>query len=148
MAANSALAYKEPGKIHWHALTSLNDMQTQAFAKYYKLDIVRVPYRDGTQALNDLTENRIQLYSSSYAVARPAVEAGKIQQSRSRRRNAPTPCPTGREEQRVVVVGADELRDGRDGIAARPIFHDHRLPPALGKAVGHQPRANVGSRPG
>ena len=53
-------------------------MQTQAFAKYHKLDIVRVPYRDGTQALNDLTENRIQLYSSSYAVARPAVEAGKI----------------------------------------------------------------------
>ena len=57
-----ALAYKEPGKINWHALTSLNDMQTQAFAKHHKLDMVRVPYRDGIQALNDLTENRIQLY--------------------------------------------------------------------------------------
>jgi tripartite-type tricarboxylate transporter receptor subunit TctC len=77
LAGLVALAHKEPGKINWHALTSLNDMQTQAFAKRHTLDIVRVPYRDGTQALNDLTENRIQLYSSSFAVVRPAVEAGK-----------------------------------------------------------------------
>lgn len=78
LAELAALARKEPGKLNWHAITSLNDMQTQAFAKFHKLDIVRVPYRDGTQALNDLSENRIQLYSSSYAVARPAVLAGKV----------------------------------------------------------------------
>src|SRR5262249_13877327 len=66
-----ALARKEPGKLNWHAITSLNDMQTQAFNKFHSLEMVRVPYRDGTQALNDLAENRIQLYSSSFAVARP-----------------------------------------------------------------------------
>src|SRR5262249_46502397 len=31
LAGLVALAYQEPGKINWHALTSLNDMQTQAF---------------------------------------------------------------------------------------------------------------------
>ena len=73
-----ALARKEPGKLNWHALTSLNDMQTQAFGKFHRLEMVRVPYRDGTtQALNDLAENRIQLYSSSFAVVRPQVLAGK-----------------------------------------------------------------------
>ena len=116
LAGLVALAYKEPGKIHWHALTSLNDMQTQAFAKYHKLDIVRVPYRDGTQALNDLTENRIQLYSSSYAVARPAVEAGKIRPiavTATQRANALPDVGTAREQ------GYPELEfDGMVGVFA------------------------------
>lgn len=72
-----ALARKAPGKLNWHALTSLNDMQTRAFDKFHRLEMVRVPYRDGIQALNDLAENRIQLYSSSFAVVRPQVIAGK-----------------------------------------------------------------------
>ena len=116
LAGLVALAYKEPGKINWHALTSLNDMQTQAFAKYHRLDIVRVPYRDGTQALNDLTENRIQLYSSSYAVARPAVEAGKIRPiavTATRRANALPDVGTAREQ------GYPELEfDGMVGVFA------------------------------
>lgn len=116
LAGLVALAYKEPGKINWHALTSLNDMQTQAFAKYHRLDIVRVPYRDGTQALNDLTENRIQLYSSSYAVARPAVEAGKIRPiavTATQRANALPDVGTAREQ------GYPELEfDGMVGVFA------------------------------
>ncbi len=73
-----ALAKKEPGKLNFHAITSLNDLQFQAFLKVAGLDVVRVPYRDGVQALNDLAEGRIQAYSSAFAVARPQVQAGKV----------------------------------------------------------------------
>lgn len=73
-----ALARKEPGKLNFHAITSLNDLQFQSFLKLAGLDVVRVPYRDGVQALNDLSENRIQAYSSAFAVARPQVQAGKV----------------------------------------------------------------------
>jgi tripartite-type tricarboxylate transporter receptor subunit TctC len=72
------LARKQPGKLNWHAVTSLNDLQFQAFLKVGNLDMVRVPYRDGIQALNDLAESRIQVYSSAFAVARPQVQAGKV----------------------------------------------------------------------
>jgi len=71
-------AKAEPGKLNWAAVTGLNDFQFQAFAKTAGIDIVRVPYRDPVQAANDLAENRIQAYSSAYAISRPQVEAGKI----------------------------------------------------------------------
>lgn len=73
-----ALAKKEPGKLNWHSVTSLNDLQFQAFIKVAGIDMVRVPYRDGVQALNDLAEGRIHAYSSAFAVARPQVLAGKV----------------------------------------------------------------------
>ena len=71
-------AKKEPGKLNFHAITSLNDLQFQAFIKTAGIEMVRVPYRDGVQALNDLSENRIQALSGAYAVSRPQVQAGKV----------------------------------------------------------------------
>lgn len=73
-----AAARKDPGKLNWAAVTGLNDFQFQAFAKTAAISIVRVPYRDGVQALNDLAEGRIHAYSSAYAISRPQVQAGKI----------------------------------------------------------------------
>lgn len=69
---------KNPGKMNWSAVTGLNDFQMMAFTKTAGLDIARVAYRDLNQAVNDLGENRIQLYSSAYATARPAAQSGKI----------------------------------------------------------------------
>ena len=37
-----------------------------------------MPYRDIVQAVNDLAEGRLQVYSSSYAIQRPQREAGRI----------------------------------------------------------------------
>ena len=71
-------ARKEPGKLNWSAVTGLNDFQFMAFVKTAGLDMARVPYRDLNQAVNDLSENRIQVYSSAYATVRPAVEGGKL----------------------------------------------------------------------
>ena len=38
----------------------------------------RFPTRTGVQALNDLAEGRIQIYSAAYAIMRPQVQAGKV----------------------------------------------------------------------
>lgn len=78
MAELVAKAKKEPGKLNWSAVTGLNDFQFMAFVKTAGLDMARVPYRDLNQAVNDLSENRIQVYASAYATVRPAVEGGKL----------------------------------------------------------------------
>ncbi len=72
------LVRKNPGKMNWSAVTGLNDFQMTAFVKTAGLDMARVAYRDLNQAVNDLGENRIQVYSSAYATVRPAVESGKL----------------------------------------------------------------------
>ena len=49
----------------------------------------------------------------------------------------------------MIVVGADECVDGNERIAARAVFDDHRLSPALAEPVRQQPRADIraASRP-
>ena len=42
------------------------------------MDINKIPYRDGVQALNDLAEGRIQVYLTALAIIRPHLEAGKV----------------------------------------------------------------------
>src|SRR5262249_42164422 len=51
------------------------------FDGYFKsagLSMTRVPYRDTVQALNDLGEGRIQMWSGALAIARPHVQAGRV----------------------------------------------------------------------
>ena len=48
------------------------------FIKSRDLQIAEVPYRDIMQAPNDLAEDRIQILSSSLAVAQPMMRAGRI----------------------------------------------------------------------
>ena len=71
-------AKKEPGKMNWSAVTGLNDFQFGAFVKVTGMDMVKVPYRDLNQAVNDLGEGRIQVYSAAYVTIRPAIESGKV----------------------------------------------------------------------
>lgn len=112
-------ARKQPGKMNWSAVTGLNDFQFNAFVKTSGLDIVRVPYRDLNQAVNDLGENRIQVYSSAYATVRPAAESGKVKPialNNSRRFESILPgVPTAREEGYPVLEF-----DGLVGIHGMP----------------------------
>ena len=78
MAEFVALAKAEPGKHNWAAVTGVNDFLFSSFVKSTPLDISRVPYRDGVQALNDVSEGRIQIYSAAFAITRPQVQAGKV----------------------------------------------------------------------
>lgn len=72
------LAKDQPGKLNWASVTGLNDFLFQAFVKDAGIVMARVPYRDAVQAATDLGENRIQAYSSAYAIARPQIEGGKV----------------------------------------------------------------------
>ncbi len=62
--------------------------------------MTKVPYRDIVQAVNDLAEDRLQVYSASYAILRPQREAGRItvlaQMGRERAPSLPD-IPTGIE---------------------------------------------------
>jgi tripartite-type tricarboxylate transporter receptor subunit TctC len=73
-----ALARAEPGKLNWVATPGVVYFMFAGFLKSAGLDMVQVPYKDFTQAINDLSEGRIQVAATSLAVVRPHVQAGKV----------------------------------------------------------------------
>jgi tripartite-type tricarboxylate transporter receptor subunit TctC len=73
-----ALARAEPGKLNVAAATGNSDFLIFGFFKSMDLQVTKVPYRDIMQAPNDLAENRIQVLSTSLAVAQPMKQAGRI----------------------------------------------------------------------
>lgn len=72
------LAKEKPGKLNWASTTGAVDFMTEGFLKAADIKVTRVPYKNGVQALNDLAEDRIQLYGAAYAIVRPQVQAGKV----------------------------------------------------------------------
>lgn len=72
------LARAQPGKLNSAGTTGAVDFVVAGFLSRAGLDVTKVPYRDGVQALNDLSEGRIQLYVAALAIMRPQVEAGKV----------------------------------------------------------------------
>jgi tripartite-type tricarboxylate transporter receptor subunit TctC len=73
-----ARAKAEPGKLNSASATGANDFVVTGYLKLSGADITRVPYRDAVQAVNDLAEDRIQLYVAAFAIMRPQVQAGKV----------------------------------------------------------------------
>ncbi|MBV8840927.1 MAG: tripartite tricarboxylate transporter substrate binding protein, partial [Alphaproteobacteria bacterium] len=73
-----ARAKKEPGKLNSAGTTGAVDFVVAGFLKQSGAEIAKVPYRDGVQALNDLSEGRVQLYVAAYAIMRPQVENKKV----------------------------------------------------------------------
>jgi tripartite-type tricarboxylate transporter receptor subunit TctC len=73
-----ARAKAEPGKLNSAAATGANDFVVTGYLKQSGTDITRVPYRDTVQAVNDLAEDRIQLYVAAFAIMRPQVQSGKV----------------------------------------------------------------------
>lgn len=119
------LARANPGKLNWASVTGLNDFLFQSYVRNQKLDMVRVPYRDAVQAATDLSEDRIQVYTSAYAISRPQVESGKVRPigfTNSRRAGIMPNIPTVREQ------GFPELEfDGMVGIyGTRVVSEDAR----------------------
>jgi tripartite-type tricarboxylate transporter receptor subunit TctC len=78
LAELAALARTEPGKLNWAGITGALDFMFAAFLKSADLDIRKVPYRNGVQALTDLAEGRIHVYLTALAIIRPQIEAGKV----------------------------------------------------------------------
>jgi len=94
------LVRANPGKYNWATANGNADFLMSGFLKSNGLQMTKVPYRDIVQAPNDLSENRIQLLSSSLAVVTPLMQAGKVKvlavTGRKRAPSAPD-VPTVRE---------------------------------------------------
>jgi tripartite-type tricarboxylate transporter receptor subunit TctC len=89
-----------PDKFNWAAANGNADFLMSGFLKSNGLQVAKTPYRDILQAPNDLSENRIQLLSSSLAIVTPLMQAGRIKvlavTGRQRAPSAPD-VPTVRE---------------------------------------------------
>jgi tripartite-type tricarboxylate transporter receptor subunit TctC len=72
------LARAEPGKLNAAAANGISDFLLFGFFKKLGLAVTEVPYRDITQAPNDLVAGRIQVLSTSVAVPQPLALAGKL----------------------------------------------------------------------
>ena len=72
------LIRKEPGKLNWAGVTGALDFLFEGWLKGENLDMKKVPYRNPVEAANDLAENRVQVYESALAIARPQMLNGKI----------------------------------------------------------------------
>jgi tripartite-type tricarboxylate transporter receptor subunit TctC len=73
-----ALARAQPGKLNAAAANGNAEFLLFGFLKTAGLDVPKVPYRDITQAPNDLAEGRIQVLMSSLAIVRPHLQAGRL----------------------------------------------------------------------
>ncbi|MGD0027175.1 MAG: tripartite tricarboxylate transporter substrate binding protein [Xanthobacteraceae bacterium] len=140
-----ALARAKPGILNAAAAQGTTDFLLSGFITNLDLQIVKVPYRDIMQAPNDLAESRIQLLSTSLAVALPMAQAGRIKvlavTSRQRAPIAPD-VPTVTEagypaltmESVVGLFGPRSMSESlRESIAAdfRKIAADPAIEPRL-----------------
>jgi tripartite-type tricarboxylate transporter receptor subunit TctC len=73
-----ALARAQPGKLNWAGVTGALDFLLAGWLQQEGLNVTKVAYKNPVDAANDLSEGRVQLYESAFAIARPQIEAGKI----------------------------------------------------------------------
>src|SRR5262249_31641903 len=94
-------ARAEPGKFNAAAVAGITELAFDYFADRAALTFTKVPYRDIVQAVNDLSEGRLQVYTSSYAIQRPHREGSRVkvlaQLGRTRAPSLPD-VPTGVEQ--------------------------------------------------
>jgi tripartite-type tricarboxylate transporter receptor subunit TctC len=122
-------ARAEPGKLNSASVPGITEFAFDYFAKTAGLSFAKVPYRDIVQAVNDLAEDRLQVYSSSYAIQRPQRQAGKIvviAQMGAKRAPSLTDIPTGAEQ------GFPALE--MEGLVG--LFGSKAVPPELREKIG------------
>jgi tripartite-type tricarboxylate transporter receptor subunit TctC len=111
-----AFVEQQPGGSHWASATGATDLLFSGFLKSAGLSMVRVPYRDGVLATNDLSEGRIEVYMSSLAATLPLATAGRIRILALTNRERAAAIP---EVPTVVEAGYPALQyDGLAGLFA------------------------------
>jgi tripartite-type tricarboxylate transporter receptor subunit TctC len=72
------LAHAQPGRLNRASITGAVDIVLSGFLKSVDAEVAKVPYRDPVQAVTDLAENRIQVYTSAYAIVQSQEQAGTV----------------------------------------------------------------------
>jgi tripartite-type tricarboxylate transporter receptor subunit TctC len=113
-----AHARAQPGKLNWTTITGVTDIILAGYFKRTGIDMTKVPYRDTVQALNDLAEARIHLYTAALAIVQAQMQAGRIKVvavTNRARASAAAQIPT------VTEAGFPELAfDGLVGLFGPP----------------------------
>jgi tripartite-type tricarboxylate transporter receptor subunit TctC len=73
-----AVAKQKPGSINWTTAVTMTDIILEGFFKTQGVDATQVRYKQPAEAVNDLINERIQLYSSAYAIVRAQAQGGKV----------------------------------------------------------------------
>ena len=73
-----AQAKQKQGSLNWTTAVTMTDIILEGFLKTQGIDAVQVRYKQPAEAVNDLINARIQLYSSAYAIVRAQVQGGKV----------------------------------------------------------------------
>lgn len=73
-----ALAKSRPGQLNWGGTPGSLDYLIPGFFKNAGVDLTRVPYRDVASAMQDLSQERLQVYAAAVATQLPMTQAGKV----------------------------------------------------------------------
>ena len=75
-----ALAKAKPGELSYASpgVGGAAHLAAELFKQRAGIDMIHVPYKGGSAALNDLLGGRVTMFPAGPAVARPNVEAGKL----------------------------------------------------------------------
>ncbi len=67
-----------PGKVDFAVVPGTAELVTDGFIKAQNLQLVKVPYRDIVQGVNDLAVGRLQFMMASLAIFQPALQNNSI----------------------------------------------------------------------
>ena len=134
------MARAQPNQLNAASITGLLDLVFNGFVKSENLNIAKVPYRDPVQAVNDLSENRIQILMTSIAIVRAHVQAGRV---RMLALTNSKPQPIAPNIPTVVEAGFPSL--GVDGLVG--FFATKELPAAVRAKIASDIRAIVAADP-
>lgn len=73
-----AQARLKRGQFNWSGTPGSLDYLVPGFLKRAGIDLPRVPYREVTMALQDLSQDRLQFYAAALATQLPMAQTGKI----------------------------------------------------------------------
>jgi len=71
-------AKQKQGSLNWTTAVTMTDIILEGFLKTQGIEAAHVRYKQPAEAVNDLVNERIQLYSSAYAIVRAQAQQGKV----------------------------------------------------------------------
>jgi len=73
-----ATAKQKQGSLNWTTAVTMTDIILEGFLRTQGIEAAHVRYKQPAEAVNDLVNERIQLYSSAYAIVRAQAQGGKV----------------------------------------------------------------------
>jgi tripartite-type tricarboxylate transporter receptor subunit TctC len=125
-----AMAKQKQGWLNWTSAVAMTDIILEGFLKTEGIEAAHVRYKQPAEAVNDLINDRIQLYSSAYAIVRPQAQSGKVKLLAVQARNR----VPGLDLPTVGELGFPGLNfEGLVGVIAA---RSSNLPPAARDRIG------------